>query len=252
METIMTNYPQFYYGFRTKTSYGRSISNGYFFNGDGNYITIRLTNDSDCVRAYSSVCIYMDTDDNKCISISYNSGNKNANLYDEIASLIQAEQTSNGGVTRYELEFERDNLESLLLQVFNMLTEKNASLLVDESTYLKGKTIIMQSVLIQSLLSLNTNSNIILTGAPGTGKTYLAKEIAKIVTGDNDDSKHPHYEMVQFHPSYDYSDFVEGLRPVKNANRNIGFERKDGVFKTFCKKALVDYNNAENKSDAPK
>ena len=44
---------------------------------------------------------------------------------------------------------------------------------------------------------------------------------------------------------------MEGLRP-KNANGDIGFERKDGVFKAFCKKALVDYNNAENKNEAPK
>ena len=89
------------------------------------------------------------------------------------------------------------------------------------------------------------NYNLILTGAPGTGKTYLAKEIAKSLSGNN-------YEMVQFHPSYDYSDFVEGLRPVKNAKGEIGFERKDGVFKSLCKKALVDYNNAENKDEAPK
>ena len=47
------------------------------------------------------------------------------------------------------------------------------------------------------------------------------------------------YEFVQFHPSYDYTDFVEGLRPTPpDKNRNIGFERKDGVFKEFCKRAI--------------
>lgn len=46
------------------------------------------------------------------------------------------------------------------------------------------------------------------------------------------------YGFVQFHPSYDYTDFVEGLRPIKDSSGNIGFERKDGVFKEFCKEAL--------------
>ena len=44
--------------------------------------------------------------------------------------------------------------------------------------------------------------------------------------------------FVQFHPSYDYTDFVEGLRPKSQNNGEIGFERKDGVFKEFCKRAL--------------
>ncbi|WP_308461597.1 AAA family ATPase, partial [Brachyspira pilosicoli] len=51
------------------------------------------------------------------------------------------------------------------------------------------------------------------------------------------------YGFVQFHPSYDYTDFVEGLRPIKDSNGNIGFERKDGVFKEFCKEALKNRSN---------
>lgn len=82
---------------------------------------------------------------------------------------------------------------------------------------------------------LKTNHNIVLTGAPGTGKSYLAKQIASTMDAE--------CEMVQFHPSYDYSDFVEGLRPIqKEGQDNIGFERKDGVFKSFCKKAINSYN----------
>lgn len=80
---------------------------------------------------------------------------------------------------------------------------------------------------------LENNHNLILTGAPGTGKTYLAKQIAKAM-GCTDNE----IGFVQFHPSYDYTDFVEGLRPVQDDGGNVGFERKDGVFKDFCKKAL--------------
>ena len=82
-------------------------------------------------------------------------------------------------------------------------------------------------------LLLHTH-NLILHGAPGTGKTHLAKEIAKEMGAE--------WEMVQFHPSYDYTDFVEGLRPVKTDDGNqIGFERKDGVFKAFCGRALKNF-----------
>lgn len=76
---------------------------------------------------------------------------------------------------------------------------------------------------------LRGNYNLILTGAPGTGKTYRAKEIAKAMGAK--------YKVVQFHPSYDYTDFVEGLRPIKIGD-SLGFQRKDGVFKTFCKEAI--------------
>lgn len=84
----------------------------------------------------------------------------------------------------------------------------------------------LSNILLQS-------KNLILRGAPGTGKTYLAKEIAKELTGGNEDQ----IEFVQFHPSYDYTDFVEGLRPVSNGDGAIEFKLEDGIFKKFCQKA---------------
>ncbi|PKP28705.1 MAG: hypothetical protein CVU02_00040 [Bacteroidetes bacterium HGW-Bacteroidetes-19] len=87
---------------------------------------------------------------------------------------------------------------------------------------------------------LTANYNLVLTGAPGTGKTFLAREIAKALNAE--------IGFIQFHPSYDYTDLVEGLRPTPpDENGNIGFERKDGVFKEFCKKALKE--NIANEVD---
>ena len=80
---------------------------------------------------------------------------------------------------------------------------------------------------------LKENHNLVLTGAPGTGKTFMAKAIAEEMGCSKDEMC-----FVQFHPSYDYTDFVEGLRPIEKSDGQVGFERKDGVFKEFCKKAL--------------
>ena len=104
----------------------------------------------------------------------------------------------------------------------------------EEEAKIKKENIMIMKQYIDLLLA---NKNLILTGAPGTGKTFLAKEIAKSLNAE--------IGFVQFHPSFDYTDFVEGLRPTPpDENGNIGFERKDGVFKDFCKKALK-----ENKSN---
>ena len=93
--------------------------------------------------------------------------------------------------------------------------------------------VVMNNNIIDYLNKLEKSKNLILRGAPGTGKTYLAKEIAKELTDGNEDQ----IGFVQFHPSYDYTDFVEGLRPVSNGDGAIEFRLQDGIFKDFCQKA---------------
>jgi len=80
----------------------------------------------------------------------------------------------------------------------------------------------------------NKPKNIILTGIPGTGKTYAVKDFVE--------SEKYEYELVQFHPSYDYEDFIEGLKPIPSANGQIEFKLVDGVFKKLCKKAYENKN----------
>lgn len=87
--------------------------------------------------------------------------------------------------------------------------------------------------------------NIVLTGAPGTGKTYMARQIAaKMIGCKAEELKEEPYKhqfgFVQFHPSYDYTDFVEGLRPVMGKDDGVGFRRQDGIFKEFCKAAAMN------------
>ena len=85
--------------------------------------------------------------------------------------------------------------------------------------------------------------NMILTGAPGTGKTYLAQKIAETIISKNKNKKTTkQIDFVQFHPSYDYSDFVEGLRPIMDGN-SVAFRRMDGKFKSFCNTAAKDKGN---------
>ena len=86
--------------------------------------------------------------------------------------------------------------------------------------------------LVSDLVSLlKCHKNLLLTGVSGTGKTYLAQQVARALVGNV--SKPGQIEQVAFHPSYDYADFVEGLRPS-----GAGFVLEQGSFKSFCGRAL--------------
>ncbi len=81
--------------------------------------------------------------------------------------------------------------------------------------------------------ALERKKNVVLEGPPGVGKTFVAKRLAYQVIGYKDPEK---VCMVQFHQSYAYEDFIQGYRPSEKG----GFERRDGVFLSFCREAAAN------------
>lgn len=102
------------------------------------------------------------------------------------------------------------------------------------------------------------SKNLIFRGAPGTGKSHLAIEIAADIISNGyyekytqlSDEQKKQVEFVQFHPSYDYSDFVEGLRPKVNDDGTMGFELQDGIFKKFVARARKNYEDSQKSKEA--
>ena len=153
-----------------------------------------------------------------------------------------------------------------------------------------------QNNMISWLLEMvEASKNVILTGAPGTGKTYTAREVAKVMVGAMVSKDAPEGEKgkakkaeeeriasVQFHPGYDYSDFVIGMKPVLVSGKgkevfrqdgklytkddndpngkgqefkgttSVSYDWKDGVFKQFAARAKKAYDEAADPEQAPK
>ena len=118
------------------------------------------------------------------------------------------------------------------LQVYLKENKKNTKIQIKDNTKMTKKELYDE---IKNLLK--ANYNLVLTGAPGTGKTYMACEVARNMGAE--------IKFVQFHPSYDYTDFVEGLRPTNSLYGQMGCERKDGIFKEFCREAIENLEDSK-------
>ena len=118
------------------------------------------------------------------------------------------------------------------LQLYLKENKKNTEIQIKDNTKMAEKELYDEIINL-----LKANHNLILTGAPGTGKTHMACEVAKKMGAE--------IKFVQFHPSYDYTDFVEGLRPTDSIDGQIGFERKDGIFKDFCREAITNLKDSK-------
>ena len=94
------------------------------------------------------------------------------------------------------------------------------------------KPFISEAYFLQTVALLKRKKNIILQGAPGVGKTFIARKLAYEIMQEVNDLN---IEMVQFHQSYSYEDFIQGLRPTKKGE----FDLRDGIFYSFCQRALA-------------
>ena len=82
---------------------------------------------------------------------------------------------------------------------------------------------------------LREKKNLILQGAPGVGKTFLAQRLAYALMQEKDKDR---IKLIQFHQSYSYEDFIRGFRP--STDKAGAFSLKDGVFFSFCEQARND------------
>ncbi|WP_291720559.1 AAA family ATPase [Bernardetia sp.] len=146
---------------------------------------------------------------------------KNKQLTDkEIMLLFKQTQAKYASGKNQEVEErqEENNVELNQNPIYNFKNDKE-------------KPFISEEQFLETVEILKRKKNIILQGAAGVGKTFIARKIAYQIMGETNNLN---IEMVQFHQSYSYEDFIQGFRPIKE-----GFELRDGVFYEFCKKAQV-------------
>jgi 5-methylcytosine-specific restriction enzyme B len=87
----------------------------------------------------------------------------------------------------------------------------------------------------QWLTALHRKGQIVLQGPPGTGKTFIAQRLARLLVSGGAGIS----ELVQFHPSYAYEDFIEGIRPNVVNEGGLKYSVTPGRFVSFCKRADV-------------
>ena len=151
----------------------------------------------------------------------------------EIEELKNMEYLKNPQGSLFKLTFDEFNY------LYDMIRENNPIAKEDYSTYTKedflNEVYINEAKYNDISDLLSRKKNIILQGAPGVGKTFVAKKLAYSLIGEKNPNR---IESIQFHQSYSYEDFIEGYKPKEN-----GFDLEKGVFYNFCKKAENDPEN---------
>lgn len=132
-------------------------------------------------------------------------------------------------------EYVRELIALLNIDAGRALKLEQPALLYTKSDALKD-LFLPEPAFDRMFQALKYKKNIVLQGAPGVGKTFVAKRLAKYLIGRDDPSK---IRTVQFHQSFSYEEFIMGIRPDLDGK----FSRKKGLFYEFCERAQEDPNH---------
>lgn len=151
------------------------------------------------------------------------------------AALQHCEVFINNQGSLFKLTEEEYDIIREIIDNKNIITEKllqSSNIKKYKFTDDSDKPFISEVDFLQTVALLKRKKNIILQGPPGVGKTFIARKLAYEIMQEIKDAN---IEMVQFHQSYSYEDFIQGLRPTQKG----GFDLKDGIFYSFCQRALA-------------
>ena len=151
------------------------------------------------------------------------------------AALQQCEVFINNQGSLFKLTEDEYDIIREIIDNKNIITEKlllSSNIKKYKFTDDSDKPFISEYDFLQTVTLLRRKKNIILQGPPGVGKTFIARKLAYEIMQEVKDAN---IEMVQFHQSYSYEDFIQGLRPTQKG----GFDLRDGIFYSFCQRALA-------------
>ena len=123
---------------------------------------------------------------------------------------------------------------AVLLNELSLIDDINVDVHTDVKPYSKRTALaglfLSEGEFDGMLAALKEKKNIVLQGAPGVGKSFVAKRLAYAFIGSDDPQR---VQLIQFHQSYSYEDFVQGFRPTAKGH----FELTPGLFYQFCRRA---------------
>lgn len=132
----------------------------------------------------------------------------------------------------------QNSIRRIPKSIFDLVVDKTLS--ISELHYtledLSAKTFVEPIIFEEWEEILIDKKQIIFYGPPGTGKTFIAIQFSKYLRNKYGGD----YKIVQFHPSYNYEDFIEGIKPQLDSKRHINYEPSDGIFKEFCNEAKLE------------